>query len=67
MEGRNNAGRAILSPTQRGQFVVPTIRVVIEDAESKLIVPTSRTTGVVNMLGYCMMHIPFSNQLAKCA
>ena len=36
LEGRNNAGRAIIAPTIPGQFVVPTIRVVIEDVDSKL-------------------------------
>ena len=35
VEGRNNAGRAIIDPTLPGQFVSPTIRVVIDDVESK--------------------------------
>ena len=36
LEGRNNAGRAIIVPSLPGQFVDPTIRVVIKDIESKL-------------------------------
>ena len=35
--GRNNAGRTILSTTMPGYFVDPTLRVVIEDVESKFV------------------------------
>ena len=35
VEGRNNAGRAIIDPTLPGQFIFPTLRVAIEDVESK--------------------------------
>ena len=37
LEGLNNAGRAILDPTVPGHIVIPTIHVVIEDVDSKLL------------------------------
>ena len=47
LEGLNNAGIAIIAPAGAGQFVAPTLRVIIADVESKLqiTVPTSRTKG----------------------
>ncbi len=34
---RNNAGRAILALTTPGHFVLPSLRVIIEDVEGKLV------------------------------
>ena len=63
LEGLNNAGRAILDPTVPGHIVIPTIRVVIEDVDSKLMQFTASihhmrldAAEAVYIIGYCMMH-----------
>ena len=48
LEGLNNAGRAILDPAVPGLIVIPAIRVVIEDVDSKLL--------YVYITGGCVHH-----------
>ena len=51
LEGLNNAGRAILDPAVPGHIVIPTIRVVIEDVDSKLLY-----TYTSHAIGGCVHH-----------